>query len=32
MGVIDVLLKVFKNTNDRKISKIMHVVDHINHF
>ncbi len=32
MGVIDVLLKVFKNPNDRKISKIMPVVEHINHF
>ncbi len=32
MGVIDVLLKVFKDPNDRKISKIMPVVEHINHF
>ncbi len=32
MGIIDVLLKVFKDPNDRKISKIMPVVEHINHF
>ena len=31
MGVVDVLLKVFKDPNERKISKIMPVVEHINH-
>ena len=31
MGAIDVLLKIFKNPNDRKITKIMPVVEHINH-
>lgn len=31
MGLVDVLLKVFKDPNDRKISKIMPVVEHINH-
>ena len=31
MGVIDVLLKVFKDPNERKISKVMPVVEHINH-
>ncbi len=32
MGIIDVLLKIFKDPNDRKISKVMPVVEHINHF
>ncbi len=31
MGVVDVLLKVFKDPNERKISKVMPVVEHINH-
>ena len=31
MGVVDVLLKIFKDPNDRKIKKIMPIVDHINH-
>ena len=31
MGVVDVLLKIFKDPNDRKIKKIMPIIDHINH-
>lgn len=31
MGLVDVLLKVFKDPNDRKIAKVMPVVEHINH-
>lgn len=31
MGVVDVLLKIFKDPNERKIAKIMPVVEHINH-
>ena len=31
MGAIDLLLKIFKNPNDRKIKKVMPIVDHINH-
>ena len=31
MGVVDILLKVFKDPNDRKIKKVLPVVDHINH-
>ena len=30
MGAIDVLLKIFKDPNDRKIKKVMPIVDHIN--
>ena len=31
MGVVDVLLKIFKDPNDRKIKKVLPIVDHINH-
>ena len=31
MGIVDVLLKVFKDPNDRKINKVLPIVDHINH-
>lgn len=31
MGVVDVLLKIFKDPNDRKIRKVLPIVDHINH-
>ena len=31
MGAIDVLLKIFKDPNDRKIKKVLPIVDHINH-
>ncbi len=31
MGAIDVLLKIFKDPNDRKIKKVMPIVEHINH-
>ena len=31
MGIVDVLLKVFKDPNDRKIKKVLPIVDHINH-
>ena len=30
MGVVDVLLKIFKDPNDRKIKKVLPIVDHIN--
>ncbi len=30
MGAIDVLLKIFKDPNDRKIKKVLPIVDHIN--
>lgn len=30
MGVVDVLLKIFKDPNDRKIKKVQPIVDHIN--
>ena len=30
MGVVDVLLKIFKDPNDRKIKKVMPIVNHIN--
>ena len=31
MAVADILLKIFKNPQDRKINKIMPIVEHINH-
>lgn len=31
MGAIDLLLKIFKDPNDRKIKKVLPIVDHINH-
>ncbi|MCD8024476.1 MAG: preprotein translocase subunit SecA [Candidatus Gastranaerophilales bacterium] len=31
MGTVELLLKIFKDPNDRKIKKVMPVVDHINH-
>ena len=29
MGVVDVLLKIFKDPNDRKIKKIIHIIYNI---
>ncbi len=31
MGAVDLLLKIFKDPNDRKIKKVLPTVDHINH-